>query len=123
MELLLSFLHLRKTEGDVTQNALLKKSNASAAQLKGLTEKNILVVEKRSVDRIRYLPKIITIDFELSAVQQSSFEAVRQSFLQKKVCLLHGVTSSGKTLIYIKLIAELIRQGRQVLYMLPEIAL
>ena len=123
MELLLSFLHLRKTEGDVTQNALLKKSNASAAQLKGLTEKNILLVEKRSVDRIRYLPKIITIDFELSAVQQSSFEAVRQSFLQKKVCLLHGVTSSGKTLIYIKLIAELIRQGRQVLYMLPEIAL
>ncbi len=123
MELLLAFLHLRKTEGEVTQSSLLKKANASVAQLKGLTEKNILIVEKRSIDRIRYLPKTITIDFELSAAQEQSLKAVRQSFLEKQVCLLHGVTSSGKTLIYIRLIAELIKQGRQVLYMLPEIAL
>ncbi len=123
MELLLSFLHLRKTEGEVTQSALLKKANASVAQLKGLTEKEILLVEKRSIDRIRYLPKIITIDFEMSAAQELSLAGVRQSFLEKQVCLLHGVTSSGKTLIYVKLIADLIKQGRQVLYMLPEIAL
>lgn len=123
MELLLAFLHLRKTEGEVTQPALLKKANASPAQLKGLTEKNILLVEKRAVDRIKYLPKNTNIDFELSDVQQSAYEKVQQSFIEKQVCLLHGVTSSGKTLIYVKLIADLLRQGKQVLYMLPEIAL
>ena len=58
MELLLSYLHLVKTEGDVTQSALLKKSGATAAQLKGLADKQILRIEKRSVDRIRTMPKI-----------------------------------------------------------------
>ncbi len=123
MELLLAFLHLSKTEGDVTQPALLKKSGASPAQLKGLVEKDILRVEKRAVDRIKYLPKDISLDYTLSASQQEALAGVTKSFEDKQVCLLHGVTSSGKTLIYISLIAELLKQGRQVLYMLPEIAL
>ena len=55
MELLLSYLHLIKTEGEVTQTELLKKSNATAAQLKGLIDKNILVAEKRSINRIHSL--------------------------------------------------------------------
>ena len=70
MELLLSYLHLMKTEGEVTKPNLLKKSGASDAQLKGLVEKNILRIEKRQVDRIQYLPKDVKIDFELSAAQQ-----------------------------------------------------
>ena len=123
MELLLSYLHLIKTEGEVTKPGLLKKSNASEAQLKGLVDKKILLLEKRNVDRIQYLPKDIRIDFELSLLQQTVLKNIRESFKEKPVCLLHGVTSSGKTLIYIKLIEELIRQGKQVLYMLPEIAL
>lgn len=123
MELLLSYLHLVKTEGEVTKAGLLKKSGASDAQLKGLVDKNILRIEKRNVDRIVYLPKDIRIDFELTADQQSAFEKIKESFTSKQVCLLHGVTSSGKTLVYIKLIEEIIRQGKQVLYLLPEIAL
>lgn len=123
MELLLSFLHLAKTEGEVTKTSLLKKSNASEAQLKGLVEKKILWLEKRVVDRLQYLPKDIRIDFELTALQKEVHEKIRQSFSEKPVCLLHGVTSSGKTLIYIKVIEQFIRQGKQVLYMLPEIAL
>lgn len=123
MELLLSYLHLVKTEGEVTKTSLLKKSNASDAQLKGLVDKEILRVEKRVIDRIQYLPKDIKIDFELTTLQQEILEKTQQSFTEKQVCLLHGVTSSGKTLIYIKLIEQLIRQGKQVLYMLPEIAL
>ena len=59
MQLLLSYLHLLKTEGEVTKSALLKKSGASEAQLKGLTDKDILILEKRAVDRIRYLPRKI----------------------------------------------------------------
>ncbi len=123
MELLLAYLHLSKTLGEVTQQELLNKANATVAQLNGLVEKNILRIEKRSVDRIKYLPKNISIDFELSEAQQQSLRQVKSVFEVKPVCLLHGVTSSGKTLIYISLIADLVRQGKQVLYMLPEIAL
>ena len=123
MELLLAYLHLQKTEGDVTQPQLLKKSGASAAQLKGLVEKKILSIEKRAVDRVRTLPKNVEIDFEFSAAQQESSDAVAKAFESKNVCLLHGVTSSGKTQVYIKLIEKYFSEGRQVLYLLPEIAL
>ena len=123
MELLLAFLHVNKMEGEVTQTALLKKAGATAAQLKGLADKNILFIEKRSIDRVRSLPKSITIDFELSEAQEIALAEVRNSFIQKNVCLLHGVTSSGKTQLYIKLIEEYFLQGKQVLYLLPEIAL
>ena len=123
MELLLAYLHLQKTAGDVIQSELLKKSGASVAQLKGLTEKNILFVEKRSVDRIRSLPKNVEIDFEFSAAQQEASDKVANAFEDKNVCLLHGVTSSGKTQVYIKLIEKYFREGKQVLYLLPEIAL
>ena len=123
MELLLGYLHLVKTEGEVTKPQLLKKSGASDAQLKGLVDKNILWLEKRQVDRLQYLPRNIQIDFELSAAQQRAFESVTEQLMNKPVCLLHGVTASGKTQVYIKLIESFIRQGKQVLYLLPEIAL
>ena len=123
MELLLAYLHLEKTEGDVLQTELLKKSGATAAQLKGLVDKSILWVEKRSVDRIKTLPKNVDIDFEFSEAQQQCSDAVAKSFEQKAVCLLHGVTGSGKTQVYIKLIEKYFAAGKQVLYLLPEIAL
>ncbi|MBX9783816.1 MAG: primosomal protein N' [Chitinophagaceae bacterium] len=123
MELLLSYLHFMKTEGEVSKTALLKKSGASDAQLKGLVEKKILFLEKRAVDRLQNLPRNVSIDFELTPAQQTALGAIRNSFEQKPVCLLHGVTGSGKTLLYIKLIEEYIRKGKQVLYLLPEIAL
>jgi len=123
MELLLSYLHLIKTEGEVTKTALLKKSGANDAQLKGLAEKNIVILEKRSVDRLQNLPRNISIDFELTEDQLKALGEIRKSFEIKPVCLLHGVTGSGKTLLYIKLIEEYIKRGKQVLYLLPEIAL
>jgi primosomal protein N' (replication factor Y) (superfamily II helicase) len=123
MELLLAFLYLNKTEGEVSQTALLKKAGATPAQIKGLVDKNILIVEKRSIDRIKTLPKSVEIDFELSEAQINSLAEVRHAFTEKNVCLLHGVTSSGKTQLYIKLIEEYFAQGKQVLYLLPEIAL
>lgn len=123
LELLLSYLHLVRTEGEVSQAELLKKSNATAAQLKGLVEKGILVTEKRATDRIKSLPKDVVIDFSLSPAQQDAFTAIQKVFSEKQVCLLHGVTSSGKTQVYVNLIESQIQQGKQVLYMLPEIAL
>ncbi len=123
MELLLAFLHLSKTTGEVTQPELLKKSGATPANLKGLVDKKILVVQKRAVNRIRVLPRDIDIDFTLSEIQQKALDQVIRGFEDKSVCLLHGVTASGKTQVYIQLINQYIRQGKQVLYMLPEIAL
>lgn len=123
MELLLAYLHIIKSEGEVTQTALLKKANASSAQLKGLIDKNILLAEKRDTNRIASLPKNLSIDFLLSPAQEEALKKIKDSFSEKNVCLLHGITSSGKTQLYIKLIEEYIRQGKQVLYMLPEIAL
>jgi primosomal protein N' (replication factor Y) (superfamily II helicase) len=123
MELLLAYLHLQKQEGDVLQTELLKKSGATAAQLKGLTDKNILWVEKRAVDRIKALPRNVDVDFEFSAAQQEASDAVAKSFESKAVCLLHGVTGSGKTQVYVKLMEKYFQAGQQVLYLLPEIAL
>ena len=123
MELLLSYLHLIKTTGEVTQTELLKKSGATAAQLNSLAEKRILLIEKRTVDRIKTMPKAMEVAFELSPAQQVSLQKVQESFTNKNVCLLHGVTSSGKTQLYIKLIEAYYKQGKQVLYLLPEIAL
>jgi primosomal protein N' (replication factor Y) len=63
------------------------------------------------------------LNFSLSPAQNSALQAVQESFINRNVCLLHGVTSSGKTQLYIKLIESYYLQGKQVLYLLPEIAL
>lgn len=123
LELLLSYLHLLKLEGTVKQSSLLKKSGASNSQLKGLIDKGILLVSKDGVDRIYLKEKDIRIDFNLTPIQQIAYDAVKVQLNEKGICLIHGVTSSGKTLLYIKLIEEHIRLGNQVLYLLPEIAL
>jgi primosomal protein N' (replication factor Y) len=123
LELLLSFLHLSKTEGEVLQTELLKKSGASAAQLKSLTDKNILFVQRRSTDRIQSLPKKMEINFELNESQKKALNEIDLALQKKEVCLVYGVTSSGKTQLYIKQIEKFVSEGKQVLYLLPEITL
>ena len=90
MELLLSYIHLMKTEGEVSRPALLKKSGASDAQLKGLIEKNILRIEKRETDRLKYLPKNVQIDFELTEAQQEACNRLKELFTTKAVCTFFG---------------------------------
>ena len=123
MSLLLAFLHFSKTETEVLQSELLKKADATSAQLQGLVQKNILLVEKKTVNRIKMPPKNMDVSFELSPEQQIALSQIENSFLEKDICLLHGVTGSGKTLLYIKLIEAYVNKGFQVLYLLPEIAL
>jgi primosomal protein N' (replication factor Y) (superfamily II helicase) len=123
LELLLAFLHLSKTVGEVSQQELLKKSGATSAQLKGLTDKHILLLEKRTVGRIPSLAQKMDVNFILNEYQENALREIDQIFDTKDVCLLHGVTSSGKTQIYIKQIEKFVRAGKQVLYLLPEITL
>lgn len=123
LDLLLGYIHLTKTEGEVIKSSLLKKTGSSDALLKGLVDKNILWLEQRAVDRLRYLPQNINVDFSLSPAQQDALDSLNDLFKEIPVCLLHGITSSGKTQIYIKLMEQAMSTGKQVLYLLPEIAL
>ena len=88
-----------------------------------MVDKKILLIEKRQVDRLTYLPKNVKIDFDLSNAQEQAFLELKNLFESKQVCLLHGVTSSGKTQVYVKMMEEMIKSGKQVLFLLPEIAL
>ena len=123
MELLLAFLHFQRTEGTVRKKDLLEKSGSTEAQLKGLVEKGILRVEKKQVGRLPVLPRSVNIDFELTPHQREVITQLQDQMRSHAVSLLHGVTSGGKTNLYIKLIEACLQQGKQVLYLLPEIAL
>ena len=112
--------HIQEVACDELQNA----ANASDAILRQLTSRRFLEVYHREVGRIggggEYSPENIQ---PLSEAQQDAMNKIGVQFMGKNVVLLHGVTSSGKTEIYIHLIQKAIEQGRQVLYLLPEIAL
>src|SRR6185312_12649310 len=123
LELLLSFLHFLKTEGEVSQSKLLKKSGATISQLKSLVDKKVLLVEKRSIDRLPSLPLKMNVNFDLNISQQNALNEINRAFSNKEVCLLHGITSSGKTQLYVKQIEKFAGDGKQVLYLLPEITL
>lgn len=112
--------HIHEVACDELQNA----ANASDAILRQLTSRRFLEVYHREVGRIggggEYSPENIQ---PLSEAQQDAMNKIGVQFMGKNVVLLHGVTSSGKTEIYIHLIQKAIEEGRQVLYLLPEIAL
>ena len=78
-----------------------------------MTDKNILFIEKRSVDRLKSLPKKMEVNFELNSFQEKALAEIENAFERKDVCLLHGVTSSGKTQLYIKQIEKFINEGNR----------
>jgi primosomal protein N' (replication factor Y) len=102
---------------------LQKKSNATAATLKALVDKGILEEYFLQQDRVQYAGPEASDTKTLNEAQRKALSEIKTAFESHEVTLLQGVTSSGKTEIYVELIAEIIKSGKQVLYMLPEIAL
>lgn len=117
------FMLTSKNKKPIDINELQKASNCSSAIIKALVEKNILEQYFIQKDRVEYEGDDASAPKNLSEAQQTALNEIKQSFEKTDVSLLHGVTSSGKTEIYVQLIAETIASGKQVLYMLPEIAL
>ena len=108
---------------EVSKKDLLDKTGASVSILNSLVEKGVLETYYYEIGRLDKSIKGTLSLNPLNVAQGRAFTAIRNSFQEKSVCLLHGVTSSGKTEIYIHLIEEVLRKGQQVLYLLPEIAL
>ncbi len=107
----------------VERKQLLSAADTTAAVLQNLTEKGIFEIFAQEVGRLdNSATELIPLQ-PLTPIQETAKQEIQQAFREKDICLLHGVTSSGKTEIYIHLIEDAIRQGKQVLYLLPEIAL
>lgn len=109
---------------EITREELMNASHATLAAVTALVGRGILETYTREVGRLNSGGEPHPENIQpLSEAQQEAYNAILFSFLKKNVTLLHGVTSSGKTEIYIHLIQREIDRGRQVLYLLPEIAL
>ena len=114
----------RETVLEITREELMNASGADSNTLIALQKKGFLETYEVEVGRLNHggepHPELVK---KLNAAQQDAYNQILFSFMKKNVTLLHGVTSSGKTEIYIHLIQRELEQHRQVLYLLPEIAL
>lgn len=123
-ELLLHFFQIRQKEKEVPLSVLLKQATSNTATLNGLINKGILEVYAKETSRLNKneiegkKPKL-----QLNEEQEASITSIKKQWEEKPVILLQGVTGSGKTMVYVRLIEEQIQLGKQTLLLLPEIAL
>lgn len=108
---------------ELSKKELLERSGCSSVVLDGLIKRGVLESYEKEVGRLQVPVCRLQSIASLSELQEKAYSEIHEVFKNKEVCLLHGVTSSGKTEIYVHLIDEVLKMGRQVLYMLPEIAI
>lgn len=131
-EVILSFLmeaqkvaeHGKSYQTSIKKNDFLKNTGLSQSRLKVLIEKNILIQNDVITSRLEeFDSQVSAAGIQLSKPQMEAMGNIEKQFENHSTVLLHGITGSGKTEIYIKLIDKVLSQGKQVLYLLPEIAL
>ena len=122
-----SFLHLLENNTpsltEIKKSTLLQEAQTSSAILKNLGEKGLLETHVQTINRLAPCSESTSEPHPLNEVQQQAFQAIHNEWDAHSTVLLHGVTSSGKTEVYIHLMKDVIAQGKQVLFMVPEIAL
>ena len=129
LDLLMKYLEISGTLGGnerpVAKRDLLQRANATPSVFNGLVERSVFETYQTEIGRLdaHLIPTEVQPPCRLSSSQQRAHDEIISALHEKNVCLLYGVTSSGKTEIYIHLIQEVLERGGQVLYLLPEIAL
>lgn len=123
LDALLAYVKLSKLGIEISKQQLLEESNCGQSALKSLLDKEIFLLKKKAVSRLEDENDDLILNFKLSPAQAGALAQIETEFQTKDVVLLHGVTASGKTQVYIKLIEQAIADGGQVLFLLPEIAL
>ena len=122
--LLLQYFQLKAMDKNpILAKKLIDSAHSTPAVLKALVDKAVFETYFIQEDRVNFSENSKPKKLELSAAQQIAYDAINNNLKQKEVCLLHGVTSSGKTEIYTKIIEDYLEKDQQVLYLLPEIAL
>jgi primosomal protein N' (replication factor Y) (superfamily II helicase) len=122
-EIVMALIHLNRSEPFVRRQVLLEKASASDTTLRSLVKKGIVEVYERAVSRISAYDEALENSGVLSTAQSTAVTQIETLFQIKDVVLLHGVTGSGKTRLYIEHIRKTMAAGGQTLYLLPEIAL
>ncbi|MDI9358924.1 MAG: primosomal protein N' [Phycisphaerales bacterium] len=119
-----AYIQLAKNKAGIRQELLIQKAETTHSTVHKLIEKNIFISTQQPISRLKEIPiKNDTQDYLLTSAQKTAYEQINETFKNKMVCLLHGVTASGKTALYLKLISERIAHGQVTLYLVPEISL
>ena len=123
LEALMAFIQIARSQEEVLAQEIYAAAQVDSSVLKAMEKKGIFEVYKRESSRLNIYEENTETIPPLSELQKMAVDKIKTCFEEKNVVLLHGITGSGKTRVYIELIAEAILRGEQVLYLLPEIAL